>query len=40
MVSDAKRVSARKLGEYLDRMRNDDILIVSKLSRSGRNQCY
>ncbi len=36
-VSGAKRVSERKLGEYLDRMGSDDILIVSELSRLGRN---
>ena len=36
-VSGAKRASERKLGEYLDRMGSHDILIVSELSRLGRN---
>lgn len=36
-ISGAKSVQDRKLGKLLKRMRKDDILICSELSRLGRN---
>lgn len=36
-VSGTKKVSDRKLGEFLNQMAEGDILIVSELSRLGRN---
>ncbi len=36
-ISGTKRVSERKLGKLLQRMKKSDILIVSELSRLGRN---
>ena len=36
-VSGTKKVSDRKLGEFLNQMVEGDILIVSELSRLGRN---
>jgi putative DNA-invertase from lambdoid prophage Rac len=36
-VSSTKKLSDRKLGALIDRMREDDILIVTELSRLGRS---
>ena len=36
-VSGTKKVEARKLGSFLETMQNSDVLIVSELSRLGRN---
>jgi putative DNA-invertase from lambdoid prophage Rac len=36
-VSSTKKLSDRKLGALLERMREDDILIVTELSRLGRS---
>lgn len=36
-ISGTKRVQERKLGKLLQRMKKSDILIVSELSRLGRN---
>ncbi|MCO6478978.1 MAG: master DNA invertase Mpi family serine-type recombinase [Phaeodactylibacter sp.] len=36
-VSSRKKVSERKLGKVLSKLQEDDILIVSELSRLGRN---
>lgn len=36
-ISGSKNVNERKLGKLLSRMRKDDILICSELSRLGRN---
>ncbi len=36
-VSGTKKVEQRKLGPYLNRMQAADLLIVSELSRLGRN---
>ena len=36
-VSSTKRLSDRKLGALIERMREDDILIVTELSRLGRS---
>ncbi|MGB3849373.1 MAG: recombinase family protein [Tunicatimonas sp.] len=36
-VSGTKKIEARKLGTFLDSMQEFDTLIVSELSRLGRN---
>ncbi len=36
-ISGSKRIEDRKLGKLLKRMRKDDILVCSELSRLGRN---